>query len=555
MKTQSVKSTETAVRIGVFFVVSMGLLACPDEKPSEPTDPPPIEITPFTLDPAEGVVRRLTQAQYKNSIRDIFGDQIVIAGSLEPDSALSGLLTVGASQTSISSWGVEQYERVSYKLTSQIFTNETIRNALVPCAPTPTFDENCAKSFISTVGQRLWRRPLTETELNSLVEISRNSTQVLGQLDAGLEFPLAMMLQSPNFLFRVELGETDPANASIRRYSNYEMAERMSYFLWNTTPDDDLLAAAGRGELVEDEGLAKQLDRMIESEQAKEGVNNFFTELYELHHLDDMTKDPTIFLHFSSELGEDLREETLSVIENHVFTQDADYRDLFITAKTFINRRLAALYEVRAPTREGFTEFTFTESDGRRGILGHGSLLSIHSHAVASSATLRGKFIRQTLLCGVVPPPPVNVDTSLPEPSGNAITLRQRIGEHSANPACATCHLLMDPIGLGLENFDGIGRFRTKEEGAIIDPSGTLDGADFANAWELADVIRNHPKLSECLVKNLYQYATGNVISRGEQGQVNALSQMFQNDKYRVKALIKNIMMSQGFRQTKEAAQ
>jgi hypothetical protein len=541
-------------RLGLLLAVSLGLVACKGEKEMDPVEPGPVPITPFTADPSEGVIRRLTQAQYKNSIRDIFGPDVVVAGAMEPDSAISGLLTVGASQTSISSWGVEQYERLSYKLTEQIFSNESIRNKLVPCASTPMFDEDCAKAFIASVGRKLWRRPLTDVEIAPYVNLSRTSVVALGHLDAGLQFPLASMLQSPNFLFRVELGETDPENSALLRYSNFEMAQRMSYFLWNSTPDEALLTAADQGELVTDTGLEKQLLRMLSADQAKEGIKNFFTELYELQHLDELTKDPNLFLHFSSELGPDAREETLRVIEDHIFTQDGDYRDLFTTQKTFINRRLAALYEVRAPARDGFTQFEFQKKDGRRGLLGHASLLSLHSHAVASSATLRGKFIRKTLLCGVVPPPPVNVDTALPEPSGNAITLKQRLGEHASSPACSFCHLLIDPIGLGLENFDGIGRFRTKEAGATIDPSGTLDMKPFADAWELSGVIRNHPQLPSCLVKNLYQYATGNVMGPGEQGQVNALSEMFQNDKYRIKELIKNIMMSSGFRLAKEAS-
>jgi len=524
--------------------------ACSQEKETEtePVVPPPIQITPFTVDPAEGVIRRLTQSQYKNTIRDIFGPEIVIAGSLEPDFAVSGLLTVGASQSTISSWGVEQYERISYKLAEQILSNEGIRASLVPCTNSANFDEQCVKTFITDLGLLLWRRPVSNDELSELIALAENATNVLGDIDGGLAYPLASMLQSPNFLFRVELGRAEGT------YNDFEMAQRLSFFLWNTTPDAKLLQAASDGLLSTDAGLEAQIDRMLVSEKAKEGVANFFIEWFELERLDDMVKDPNIFVHFNSELGDNAKEETLRVIEDHIFAQDADYRDLFTRTETYINRRLAALYEVRAPAKEGFAKFSFQRSHGRRGIIGHTSLLSLHSHAVASSATLRGKFIRQTLLCGVVPPPPVNVDTALPEPSGTAITLRQRINEHSQNPTCSFCHLMVDPIGLGLENFDGIGRFRTKEGGVTIDPSGTLDKVYFKDAWELAEVIRNHPQLPSCFVKNIYQYATGNVASKGELGQINALTQMFQNGQFKVKSLIKDIAMSEGFRKVKEAS-
>lgn len=513
--------------------------------------PAPIDVPDPTVDPAEPVLHRLTAAQYRNSVHDLFGEDIVIPGPLEPDSALGGLIATGASKVTISSWGVEQYERAAYEIAAQAMAEEN-RGKFISCTPAAAVDENCAGQTISELGRKIWRRPLDPEEVASLTAISSTVTRALGTFEAGMEFAVASMLQSPNFLFRVELGEPDPANSGARRYSSYEMATRLSYFFWNTTPDSTLLAAAESGALLESEGIAAEARRLLDSPRARAGMRNFFSEMFELYLLDEMVKDPTLFTHFSAELGESAREETLNMLERLVFDDQGDYRDIFTTNRTYVDRRLAAIYNVRAASREGFGEVMLTENDHRRGLLGHVSVLALNAHSVSSSATLRGKFVRTVLLCGEIPPPPVNVNTALPEPSGTAVTLRDRVKEHLTNPNCATCHLAMDPIGLGLENFDGIGRFREKEFGAMIDASSDVDGEEFTNAWELGAVLRDHPDVPRCLARTLYRYAIGNVEVPGEQEQIDSLAAVFANSKYRVRPLLEAIAVSKGFRRAKE---
>ena len=370
----------------------------------------------------------------------------------------------------------------------------------------------------------------------------------LGDFYQGLAFGIAALLESPHFLYRPAVGEPDPTQAGRRRYTSVEMASRLSFFLWNSTPDDALLDAAEKGSLTDPAALTKEVTRMLASPRAHAGLRNFVTEYLRLDKLDQLSKDPTIFTHFNPDVGPAAREETLRDFEHLVFDLDGDYRDLFTSRRTFVNPKLASLYEVLAPKADGFAEVELPADIPRRGLLGQVSFLSLYAHPTSSSATLRGKLIRTVLLCGTVPPPPVNVNTALPEPSATALTLREREKVHLSDPFCAGCHVQMDPIGLGLENFDGLGGYRRKDHGAPIDPSGDLDGAAFANAVELADRVRNHPALGRCFVRRMYEYATAFVEQPAETPVLTALADDFAASGYRIKSLMLTISTSPGFR-------
>jgi hypothetical protein len=535
--------TNSILRALAAALASATLAGCSSGTP-EPEPPAPIT-------PAAPVLHRLTAAQYANTIRDLLGDDVVLPTALEPDVIERGLASLGASIATISPWGVEQYEAASLDLADQLLSSEAGRARLVPCTATAMIDDACAAAFVADFGKKAWRRPVTVEEIDALVALARDGATTLGDFHEGLELALAAIFQAPDFLFRVELGEPDPSRPGELRYTSWELASRLSYFLWNTTPDAELLAAAERGDLVTDAGLRAQVERLIQSPRAREGVRGFFTELFELKRLDHLSKDPTIFTHFTAELGPAAREQTLRDLEQLVFDDDGDYRDIFTAQDTFVDRRLAAIYDVRATAREGFGRVHLPASSGRRGLLGQVSILALHAHPVSSSATKRGLFIRRTLMCTEIPPPPVDVNTALPEPSGTTLTLRDRVAEHLTNPSCSGCHLIMDPMGLGLESFDGLGRFRTKENGATIDPSGELAGKTWTNAWELAEVVRDHPSLGPCLVRNLYRFATGNVETDGERATLDRLSTQFEQSGFRVKKLLAEIAMSPGFRLAK----
>lgn len=514
------------------LVGAIGWTACAGETESSAPPPP---LPDVAVDTAP--LRRLTAVQYRHAIEDIFGAGLVLPTALEPDLSAGGLLALGAARNAVSAWGVEQYEAAAYDIAEQILDDPARRDAWVPCPASG--GEGCAALLVRDAGLRLWRRPLEDAEVEALVRVAEEAATALGTFDDGLVYAMAGLLQSPYFLYRHELAED--------RFDDWALASRLSFFLWNTTPDEALLDAAAQGRLTTPEGLEAEVDRLLADARARQGVRNFFSELYHLYELDEMVKDPTLFVHFDTELGSDARQETLQVIEDLIFEQDGDYRDLMTTPKTFVNRRLAAVYRVPAPAREAFGAVELPAESGRRGLLGHISTLALHSHPAGSSAVLRGHFVRTVLLCGVIPPPPVGVNTALPEPSADAPTLRARNAVHLEAPECANCHQLMDPIGLGLENFDGLGRFRAEDNGARIDASGDLDGTPFADGYELAEALRNHPRLPSCLVRHLYAYAVGDEASGAENMTVNGLTDRFAAQGYRVKALLHDIATSAAF--------
>jgi hypothetical protein len=497
------------------------------------------------------VLQRLTVIQYGNAIRDLLSDDVVVPVALEPDSVAEGFLSVGAAVASVSARGVEQYEDAAYSISEQAMALTDVRDAIVPCNPVGDVDDDCAAEVVESFGLRAWRRPLSADEVNLFVDVAAEAGTVLESFDAGIEYALAGMLQSPSFLFREQLGAVD-SDSGVRRFTDYEMATRLSFALWNTIPDEELLAAAEAGELTEDEGLAAQVDRLMASPRLVDGVQNLFVELYHLYELDELSKDPTVFVHMSDEVGPSAREETLRVIEQHLLTWQLDYRDLFTTRDTFLNRKLASIYDVPAPVQEGFGAVTLSESEGRQGLLGHTSFLALHAHPVSSSATLRGKFIRETLLCQTIPPPPADVDTSIPESTADAPTLRDRVAQHATDPSCAACHLLMDPIGLGLENFDGIGRYRLRENDVVIDATGDIDGALFDDAMGMGWVLRDHPDLPLCFVESLYRYSAGRMETSEERETLAWLSETFDISTYRVPVILRSLMMSPAFRQVGE---
>jgi hypothetical protein len=327
------------------------------------------------------------------------------------------------------------------------------------------------------------------------------------------------------------------------------MASRLSFFLWNSPPDRALLDAAERGELTDDTTLEEHIAAMIEDDRAREGVRNFFDELYTLYELEHLSKDPTLFAHMSDSVGPSAREETLKTIEEHAFA-DLDFHELFTSRTTYVDRTLASIYAIPAPTREGHAMATLDPKDARVGLLGQVGILAQHAHPVSTSPTLRGKFVRESILCHIIPDPPADVDTSIPEPSGDAPTLRDRVQEHLQVASCASCHALTDPIGLGFENFDSIGRFRELDNDVTIDASGDLDGKPFADFASLATLLSEHPDVGPCVVDNALRYGLGRVQTVDERPLVEALETRFSMQGSQVRSLMADIARSPAFRRT-----
>lgn len=513
----------------------------------EITLPGPREVE---LAPVPATMQRLTRAQYTRVIHDVLGTHIVVPQSLEPDPTGEGSQAVGSGTATVSPRGAEQYEAAAFVVAAQAL-GEATRAALAGCAPAAAGgrDDACARAALGPWVKRLWRRPVEEAELDELVAIAGTAAATLGDFWEGLQFGLATALQAPAFLFRIEYGEADPLRPGELRRTDWELASRLSFLLWDTGPDDALLAAAAAGELVTAEGLEREAARLMASPRLRDGLRAFADDWLELHDIGEMQKDPTIFLHLSPELVAAAREETLLGFERMVLELDGDVRDLFTTRETHLDRTLAALYDVPAPAGDGLVLTSLPADGTRRGLLGQASFLAMRSHPTSSSATLRGKFIRERFLCGEVPIPPVNLSTGLPPVTEDALTRRQRSEVHNSEPGCNGCHVMMDPMGLGLERFDGLGRMRWTENGAVIDPTGDVDGVPFADESGLAEVLREDPAVPACFVQHVYRYTAGRLVDEEGEGELlEALTRQFAADGFRVKALFMEIFMSPGFR-------
>ncbi len=530
--------------------ISAAVAAC-SKSDKEPEQQTPKVVPTGPVGPATATVnaaQRLTQRQYKNAIRDLFGAEVVVPAALEPDVPLDGFESIGASKSTISARGVEQYETAAFKIAAQVLEKPELRAKLVSCSPVGVDDPACAKTIFASTGRRVWRRPLQPAELDALAAVASKGAAALGTFDKGVELGLAALLQSPHFLYRPAVGEPDPENPGKKRYTGYELATRLSFFLWNSVPDDALLDAADAGKLGTYDGVKAEVDRMLASPKAREGFRGFVQEWLKLGGLDYLEKDAKLFTYYTPDLGPMAREETLRVFEDLVFDRDEDVRQVFTTRRTFVNPKLASMYQVMAPDPNGFAPVELPEDAPRRGLLGHVSILALYAHPTSSSATLRGKFVREQLLCATIPPPPVNVNTALPEPTEKAKTLRDRVKIHLEGDACRGCHQVMDPIGLGLENFDTVGRWRTNENGAPIDPSGVLDGVPFANAKELGQALHDHPSFGPCLTRKVFQYATGFTAGDADEPTITALAERFAAADHRVKVLIEAVATSPAFR-------
>ena len=461
---------------------------------------------------------RLTAEQYRNSIRDIFGDSIEITGNaITAGMREAGLMAVGDRRLTLSSSEVESYEVLALDIASQVL-RPSRRNTLTPCKPENEnlFDGDCARKFISTVGYYLFRRPLSEDEIGSYSSMASKATDSLGDFYIGLQAALVGMMVSPDFLFRIERSVPSPETPGIRRLDAWSRATRLSFFLWNTTPSPALLQAAQSGELMFEDGLGQQVERMMASPRIEDGLRAFFSDMLAFDRFDTLDIDTTLYPKFTKNVEDEAREQTLRTIADHLLEQGADYRDLFDSRKTFLTPALAALYGVPIPIRQEmggivpWVPYEYPENHIRVGLLGQATFLSLFSHPGASSPTLRGKAVREHLLCQTIPPPPGDVDFSLVRDTDNPEfrTARDRLVEHRNNPTCAGCHTLMDPIGLALEIFDASGVFRNMENGVPIDTSGQWLGQEYSDVRELTIMLKEDPTLTSCLIQRAYNFGT-----------------------------------------------
>jgi mono/diheme cytochrome c family protein len=421
------------------------------------------------------------------------------------------------------------------------------RRRVFSCRPGDGEDGGrCAGTILSSLARRAYRRPITTAEAERLMSLYRDERKKGASFDAGIQNALAFILVSPQFLFRFERDpENVPADA-VYRLSDLELASRLSFFIWSSIPDDQLLNLAVQGKLQNPTVLEQQVKRMLADERARALGANFAGQWLYLRNLKSLRPDEDVFPDFDDNLRQALQRETELLFESIVL-EDRSILDLLNADYTFVNERLARHYGIPGVYGDQFRRVTVGD-DFRRGLLGQGSILALNSYANRTSPVTRGKYVLTNILGTPPPPPPPNVPP-LDEKPGKPLPMRERMEEHRRNAACAGCHKLMDPIGLALENFDGVGRWRTVDAGAPIDASATLwDGTQVDGPAGLRQAIAGRAdQFSRTATEMLLTYALGRGLEYYDMPVIRTIVGSAARRDYRFSSLVMGIVTSVPF--------
>jgi hypothetical protein len=423
------------------------------------------------------------------------------------------------------------------------------RRRIFVCHPAkPSEEEGCANQILSKLARRAYRRPVTEADLQMPLKFYRDTRSTEG-FEPGVERGLRSLLISPEFLFRLE---RDPANigpSTAYRLTDLEVASRLSFFLWSSIPDDELLDLATAGKLKDTAVLKKQVQRMLADPRSESLVNNFADQWLYLRNLENIIPDARLFPDYDDNLRQAMRRETELFFES-ILRENRNVVDLLSANYTFLNERLAKHYGVPNVYDSYFRRVTFDANSARGGLLGQGSILTLTSYADRTSPVIRGKWILSNIVGSPPPSPPPNVPPLKDNAAaGKVLTMRERMAAHRANQLCAGCHRLMDPVGFSLENYDAIGRWRTTEQEARIDASGSLpDGSQFVGVSGLRSALLSRPELFvTTLTEKLLTYGLGRGLDFYDEAAVRKIVRDARTNDYRFASLISGIVNSTPF--------
>jgi hypothetical protein len=470
-------------------------------------------------------VRRLTNSEYDNTVRDLLGGSVPALPEQPSDAVLEGSFENDALSLGPSDVRIARYQDAAMDLGAHAVNNPTARDRVLPCA---TADADCGWQFVESFGKRAFRRPLTEAELGRWFDFFEAQRSAI-DFDAAVQLTVAAMLQTPQFLYKLE-SEGSPANPQQVELTQHELASRLSYLLWETMPDDELLAAADAGELATDAQIEAQARRLLADNRAREAVRNFHRQWLYLDRVLDEDKVPEMFPMWGSQARASAKEETLQFIENTVFN-GGTVEDLFTSNVAYIDPVMSELYDLPEPS-EPWEEVELDPSE-RAGLLSRIAFLAGFAHEANGSPPLRGVFVMERILCEPRPSPPANADTSAPQadPERGPMTNRDLFEERVAPSACQGCHVRIDGFGFGFENYDAAGIFREVDNGLPVDATGFADGigndADYEGAVELQTLLGQSDVVRDCVVKQWFTYATGRPMEPADTCQVEAIQTEF----------------------------
>jgi len=487
-------------------------------------------------------LRRLTHSQYNNTVRDLLRDQTSPASQFPPEDFVNGYKNQYEAQN-LSPMLVEAYVASAERMARNAFRRGDTQG-LIPCKPSA----ECRSRFIRSFGLKAFRRPLDAAELKRYEALFARETDFI----KGAQLVVEVMLQSTNFLFRLDATSNPP-------WKPYVTASRLSYALWDTMPDDVLLEAAARGDLSTSAGVEKAARRMLDHPRARGALDEFVSQWLRFDRILTATRDRRLYASFTRELAVAMTDEARHFVGGLVWN-DRNFMDAFTANYTHANADLAAIYGVPAPAKE-FDRVEFPPQSERAGLLGQTLFLALTAKPDDSSPTARGLFVREHYLCQQVPPPPPGVNTNLPPVTeARPMANRERMSEHVTNPSCSNCHNLIDPIGFGFEKFDAIGarrelfklffyparaaggrRSQPKTAEVAMDTKGWVAGipaSDFTSPRELGAVLAKTPQCQECVVKQYFRYTAGRMETPADYPLIRRVYEDFKNSQFRFKELV-----------------
>jgi hypothetical protein len=496
---------------------------------------------PAPADPGTVTLRRLNQTEYDNTVRDLLGDTSQPALSFLSDTNATGFDNNG-DLLSLSPVRMDQYRQAADALAAEALA-PPLRANILTCDP--TVGDACITTFVTTFGARAYRRPLTSDETTSYLSLAAQTRAAGGTPDDVVSTVLRAMLVSPNFLFLVEI-DPDPTSTTPHPLGPYEIASRLSYLVYGSMPDDALFESAQSGKINDPVELQAQLTRMLADPKAI-FAPNFAEQWLGVQAIQTSQPDATLFPTFTVALAQSMQQE-VDFFFNDFVTNNLPAESLLTANFTYVDDRLATHYGLPSPGAT-MTRVDLTGFPQRGGILGMGALLMATSRGNRTSPVARGRFTLSDLLCKAVPPPPPTV-TFPPDSVITATTERAFLAAHRTNATCATCHNLMDPIGLGLENYDAIGAWRTIDAGQVIDVTGNLpDGTMFNGPRELSQALAKEAAFRPCLANAILTYATGRTLGDSDQPYVNAIAQQSSGVAVGLRDLLSRVVASDPFRQ------
>jgi hypothetical protein len=427
-------------------------------------------------------------------------------------------------------------------------TDTPSRKAVFACRPAAATaaDERCARTILSRLARRAYRRPVTEQDLATLLTFYRSGQSEEG-FEAGIQRALRRMLASPSFIFRVEREPANSQPGTVYRLNDFDLASRLSFFLWSSIPDDELLDAATRGTLSTPAGLEQQVKRMLADRKSEALVDNFVSQWLTLNKLPGVVPDVDAYPEFDENLRDAFRQETRLFVEAQL-REDRSVGELLTANYTYVNERLARHYQI--PNVYGSHFRRVTLADGRRGgLLGQGSILTVTSYPNRTSPVLRGRWLLDNILGSPPPPPPPDVPSLKEGPTDRPQSIREQMEVHRKNPSCAVCHVRMDPLGFSLENFDALGKWRTSVDAVPVDASAALpDGTKFDGVTGLRQLMASHQEdFARTFTQKLLGYALGRSIESTDLPAIRQITKSAAPGGYRWSSLIMGIARSAPF--------